>query len=77
MRKHHIKLVEDKEAIRIIHQNQNPTKNKEDMIKKLREENINESEIEKEYVEKRGRRTGIQKKANQKEIQDRSVNKNR
>ena len=64
MRKHHIKLAEDKEAIRIIHQNQNPTKNKEDTIKKLREENINESEIEKEYAEKRGKKTGIQKKAN-------------
>ena len=57
MRKHHIKLAEDKEAIRIIHQNQNPTKNKEDTIKKLREENINESEIKKEYAEKRGKKT--------------------
>ena len=45
MRKHHIKLAEDKEGIRIIYQNQNPTKNKEDTIKKLKEENINESEI--------------------------------
>lgn len=77
MRKHHIKLAEDKEGIRIIYQNQNPTKNKEDTIKKLKEENINESEIKNEYVEKRGKKTGIQKKANQKEIQDRSENKYR
>ena len=67
-----IKLSKEKERIKINFYKQNPTKSKNDLISivnsNIIEENIN--------IEKRGKKIDLKKKANFKEIPDRSNLKN-